>query len=102
MAGVIVLSTGSISTYLLAGVGVDEAMGSRKYCVCLCCAFSSHSFWTSTSLDVPVGVTQEAGHTGFFIHLRSAVRALIFLATRIQPFLSLVDREVEFRVLTIF
>ena len=40
--------------------------------------------------------TQEEGHTGFFIHLLSAVRALIFLARRIQPFLSLVDREVEF------
>ena len=60
--------------------------------------FSSHSFWTSSSLDVPVGVTQEEGHTGFFIHLLSAVRALIFLARRIQPFLSLVDREVEFCV----
>ena len=34
--------------------------------------------------------------TGFFIHLLSAVRALIFLARRIQPFLSLVDREVKF------
>ena len=64
------------------------------------CVFSSHSFWTSSSLDVPAGVTQE-GHTGFFIHLLSAVRALIFLARRIQPFLSLVDREVEFCVLTI-
>ena len=30
-----------------------------------------------------------------------AVRALIFLARRIQPFLSPVDREVEFCVLTI-
>ena len=60
------------------------------------CVFSSHSFWTSSSLDVPAGVTQEEGHTGFFIHLLSAVRALIFLARRIQPFLSLVDREVEF------
>ena len=29
-------------------------------------------------MDVPAGVTQEEGHTGFFIHLRSAVRALIF------------------------
>ena len=38
-------------------------------------------------------VTQEEGHTGFLIHLLSAVRALIFLARRIQPFLSLVDRE---------
>ena len=40
-------------------------------------------------------------HTGFLIHLLFAVRALIFLAGRIQPFLSLVDREVEFCVLTI-
>ena len=47
-------------------------------------------------MDVPAGVTQEEGHTGFLIHLLSAVRALIFLARRIQPFLSLVDREVEF------
>ena len=65
------------------------------------CVFSSPSFWTSSSLDVPAGVTQEEGHTGFLIHLPSAVRALIFLARRIQPFLSLVDREVEFCVLTV-
>ena len=63
--------------------------------------FSSHLFWTSSSLDVPAGATQEEGHTGFLIQLPSAVRALIFLAGRIQPFLSLVDREVEFCVLTI-
>ena len=45
-------------------------------------------------MDVPAGVTQEEGHTGFLIHLLSAVHALIFLARRIQPFLSsLVDRE---------
>ena len=67
--------------------------------VCVC-VFSSHPFWTSSSLDVPAGVTQEEGHTGFLIHLPSAVRALIFVARRIQPFLSLVDREVEFFVLT--
>ena len=69
-------------------------------CVCVC-VFSSHSFWTSSSLDVPTGVTQEEGHTGFLIRLLSAVRALIFLARRIQPFLSLVDRKFEFCVLTI-
>ena len=69
----------------------------RGVCVCV---FSSHSFWTSSLLDVPAGVTQEEGHTGFSIHLPSAVRALIFVARRIQPFLSLVDREVEFCVLT--
>ena len=63
---------------------------------------SSHLFWTSGLLDVPAGVTQEEGHTGFLIHLPSAVLALIFLARRIQPFLSLVDREVEFCVLTIY
>ena len=50
-------------------------------------------------MDVPAGVTQEEGHTGFLIHLLSAVHALIFLARRIQSFLSLVDREVEFFVL---
>ena len=51
-------------------------------------------------VDVPARVTQEEGHTGF-LHLPSAVLALIFLARRIQPFLSPVDREVEFCVLTI-
>ena len=61
------------------------------------CVVSFHPFWTSSSLDVPAGVTQEEGHTGFLIHLPSAVRALIFIARRIQPFLSLVDREVEIR-----
>ena len=28
------------------------------------CVFSSHPLWTSSSLDVPAGVTQEEGHTG--------------------------------------
>ena len=49
-------------------------------------------------VGVPAGVTQEEGHTGF-LHLPSAMLTLFFLAIRIQPFLSLVDREVEFRVL---
>ena len=38
-------------------------------------------------MDVPAVVTQEECHTGFLIHLPSAVLALIFLARRIQPFL---------------
>ena len=67
----------------------------------MCFVFSSHLFWLSSLLDVPAGVTQEEGHTRFLIRLPSAVHAFIFLARRIQPFLSLVDREVEFRVLTI-
>ena len=50
-------------------------------------------------VDVPAGVTQEEGHKGFLIHLPSAALAMIFLARRIQLFISLVDREVEFIVL---
>ena len=50
-------------------------------------------------VDAPAGVAQKEGHTGF-LHLPSAVLALIFIARRIQPFLSLVDRDVEFCVLT--
>ena len=50
--------------------------------------------------DQPGSHRRKEGHTGFLIHLPSAVLALIFLARRIQPFLSLVDREVEFCVLT--
>ena len=50
-------------------------------------------------VDVPAGVTQEEGYTGF-LHFPSVVLALIFLAKRIQPFLSLLDREVEFCVVT--
>ena len=79
----------------------DHSMQCVRVCMCVsvCVVFSYHSFWTSSSLDVPAGVTQEEGHTGFLIHLLSAVRAFIFLAKMIQPFLSLVDREVEFCVL---
>ena len=57
--------------------------GDKIFTNCVC-VFSSHLFWTSSSLDVPAGVTQEEGHTGFLIYLPSAVRALIFLARRIR------------------
>ena len=50
-------------------------------------------------VDVPAGVTQKEGQTGF-LHLPSAMLTFIFLARRIQPFLSLVDHEVEFCVPT--
>ena len=70
---------------------------------CVVCVFPSHLIWTSSALDVPARVTQEEGRTGFLIHLPSAVRALMFLARRIQPCLSLVDREeVKLYVLTIY
>ena len=62
------------------------------------CVFSSHLFWRSSSLDVPAGVTQEEGHTGFFSYPPSFCGACLNFSRerRIQPFLSLVDREVEF------
>ena len=46
-------------------------------------------------VDVPAGVTQDFSST-FLLQ----VLAFIFLASRIQPFLPLVDREVEFCGLT--
>ena len=56
-------------------------------------------------VDVPAGVKGRSHrisplHTGF-LHLPFVVLALIFLARRIRPLFSLVDREVEFCVLTI-
>ena len=68
-----------------------------KPCVCVSVAIP---FVLDVRLvDVPAGVTQEEGHTGF-LHLPCAVLAFIFLSRSIQPFLSLVDREVEFCVIT--
>ena len=59
------------------------------YCACVCDVINGRTRW---------------GHTGGRSHrifdLLSAVLALIFIARMIQPFLSLVDREVEFCVLT--
>ena len=46
-------------------------------------------------MDVPAGVTQEGGHTGF-LHPSSAVLALMFLARRNQPSLSLVGSDGKF------
>ena len=51
-------------------------------------------------VDAPAGVIQEEGHTVFLIHLPPAVLALVFIARRIQPSLTLVDREVELYVPT--
>ena len=67
--------------------------------VCVLCVFFPFI------VDIKFVGRTSRGHTGGrshrLIHLRSAVRALIFLARRIQPFLSLVDCEVEFCVLAI-
>ena len=66
-----------------------------RVCLCVCVVIPF-------ILDVPGACGRTSrGQTGL-LHLPSAVFALlvIFLARRIQPFLSLVDREVEFCVLT--
>ena len=57
-------------------------------------------------LDVRLVGRTSRGHRrkvakDFLKNLPSAVLTLIFLARRIQPFLSLLDLEVEFCVLTI-
>ena len=65
-------------------------------CVCVCVVIPL--ILDVRLVDVPAVVIQEEGQRGF-LHLSSAVLALIFLARRIQPFLSLVDREVKFCVL---
>ena len=76
---------------------IDPSKG-YQWCVCV---FVIPFILDVRFVDVPAGVTQEKGYTGF-LHLPSPVLALIFLAGRIQPFLSFVDREVEFCVLTIW
>ena len=92
--------TGGCSEGLNAFRFLFEKLFFLPFIICVCVFFPF--IWTSSSLDVPAGVTQEEGHTGFFIRLPSAVRAFIFLAGRIQTFLSHVDRDkVEFCVITI-
>ena len=68
------------------------------FCVCFVCVFFP---FILDVFDVPAWVTQEEGHTGFLIHLPSAVHAFIFPARRIHPFLSLVDRQVGFCVVVV-
>ena len=60
-------------------------------CVCVVCVCVVIPFILDVGfVDGSAGVTQEEDHTGF-LHLSSAVLAFIFLARRINPFLSLVD-----------
>ena len=68
-------------------------------CVCVCVVIPF--ILDVRFVDLPAGVTQEKDHKGLLIHLPSVVLTLIFIARRIHPFLSLVDRGVEFCVLTI-
>ena len=63
-------------------ISIGSICGRSVYSSVCVCAFSSHSFWIPSSLDVPPGVTQKEAHTGFrhsfpsstvkshFVHLR--------------------------------
>ena len=68
-------------------------------CVCVCVRAVIPFILDLRLVDAPAGVPQEEGHTGF-LHLPSAVLALIFIARRMESSLSLVDREVELFVPT--
>ena len=47
-------------TFNAVGDLTTECADNYKQVLCHCmCVFSSHSFWTLSSLDVPAGVTQE-------------------------------------------
>ena len=91
------------SLYLFRGKVVDYRLSiavpffNTPCCVCVLCGhpiYSERQACGRTSQG-----TQEEGHTGFS-HFPSAVLAVMFLARRVQPFLFLVDREVEFCVPT--
>ena len=71
-----------------------------RVCVCVyACVVIVFNLYVRR-VDAPAGVKQEEGHTRF-LHLPSAVLALIIIARRIQPSLSLVDcTKVEFCVPT--
>ena len=68
-------------------------------CVCVCVYVVIPFILDVRLVDAPAEVTQEEGHI-VFLHLPSAVLALTFIARRVQPSLSLVDREVEICVPT--
>ena len=81
----------------------DQTRQGVCVCVCVCVVIPfilDVRLWTYQPGSQRRKVTQEEGHTEF-LHLPTAVPALNFLARRIQPFLSLVDREVDSCVLTI-
>ena len=65
-----------LDTYINRHAGTPERHQKQNIKQCSVCVFSSHAFWTSSSLDVPAGVTQEEGHTRSLFYLLSAVRAL--------------------------
>ena len=64
--------------------------------VCVCC----HPIYSGRQTCRGTSRGHTGGRSHRFLYLPSAVLALIFIARRIQPSLSLVDRDVEFCVPT--
>ena len=72
-------------------------------CVCVFPVLSSLLFWTSGLWTYQPGSRRRKATQDFsYTFLLRCMPFFIFLARRIQPFLSLVDRKVECCVLTIF
>ena len=65
---------------------LGAVVNQRHNMCCVVCVFSSQFI-----LDAKFVGSTSRGHTGLLIDLPSAVLALIFLARRIQPLLSLVN-----------
>ena len=74
---------------------IAQTLGSYPLVQLVCVFVGVRFFFFPFILDIKFVGRTSRGHTGF-LNLPSAVRALIFLARRIQPFLSLVDRDAEF------
>ena len=85
-----VINEAFLSHTLLGGYSLVQSV-----CVCVCVFCVVIPF----VLDIRLVGGTSRGHTGF-LQLPSAVLALILIARRTQPSLSLVDREVEFCVPT--
>ena len=62
-------------TYINRHAETPDKNKTKKHFECVSCVFFPFILDVKFSLDVPAGVTQEEGHTGFIIHLPSAVRA---------------------------
>ena len=89
-------------------VHIHLYQASRPGTFCFCCGGEGEVFFLGEKgvcVFYPIYSGRQTcghtsrGHTGF-LNLPSAVLGLIFLARRIKPSLSLIDRKVEFSVPT--
>ena len=74
----------------------ESRWSSRVGCVCVCVVIPF--ILDVRHVDASTGVTQEEGPTGF-LYLTSAVLVLTVIARRVQLYLPLVGREVDFLII---